>query len=171
MSKRLYPHNRVRYWYAYDIQDVCALYVDFSLHPQTVRKWIKLGLKTIDRGKPTLIYGHDLIQYLKRNNTSNKCQTAFDEMFCMACQDARHIYRNQIGIMQAAQFLKVQGICRTCKARMFKNYKLLDFAGLRKSFKVVDVLELYDDAVSSDKTHLQAPIKEAQNESAQGSLF
>lgn len=171
MSKRLYPHNRIRYWYAYDLDEICAVYADLGLHAQTIRKWTRQGLNTIDAGKPVLIYGHDLIDYLKKSNSKNKCQTAFDEMYCMACQDARHVFRTQISIIQAAQFLKVQGVCRECKKCMFKNYKMIDFPKLRQRFTVLDVLELYDGTVSSDKTHIQAQVNSAQNESLQGELF
>ncbi len=69
MSKRLYSHRYVKYWYAYDIDDICALFSKTGLHPQTVRAWIKRGLKVIGSGRPTLIYGNDLIMYLKEQNT------------------------------------------------------------------------------------------------------
>ncbi len=171
MSKRLYPHKRVRYWYAYDIDDICAIFSDLRLHPQTVRKWIKNGLNTTDAGKPALVYGYDLIAYLKKNNTSNKCKTAFDDIFCMSCQDARHIFRNKISVEQKAQFLKVQGVCRECKKSMFKNYKLSDFLALKKQFTLVDVSELYDFEAPTDKTHIQAQEQNTTSESIQGELF
>lgn len=171
MSRRIYPHSRVRYWYTYDIDDICTLYSEFSLHPQTVRKWVTQGLKTIDKGKPMLIYGNDLIQYLKRNNDANKRPTAFDELYCGSCHDAQPILQSRIAIEQAGHSLKVRGKCRQCKGKMVQNYKLSDFSELRRRFKIVDVSELYDDATPADKTHIHAPTKEAQNESLQGELF
>lgn len=171
MSRRLYPHKRVRYWYAYDIDDVCSLFADLNLHKQTVRKWIKSGLATIDMGKPALIYGQDLIIYLKQNNSKNKCKTTFNGMFCMACQDARHVFQRRISVQQKTQFLQVQAVCRECKGKMFKNYKLADFSILQKQFQLVDVLELYDDAKPSGKTHIQAQNETPLNESSQGELF
>ena len=171
MSKRLYPHKRVRYWYAYDIDDICTLFSDLGLHPQTVRKWIKNGLKTMDAGKPALVYGHDLIAYLKKSNNANKCKTAFDEMYCMGCQDARSIFQNKITAKQKAKFLQVQAMCRTCKKRMFKNYKLSDLPALRKKFTLVDVSQLYDFEVSTDKTHIHAREQNTASESMQGELF
>ena len=171
MSKRLYPHKRVRYWFVYDIDDICALFSDFGLHAQTVRKWFRKGLKTIDAGKPALVYGCDLIEFLKKNNNANKCKTAFGEMYCMRCQDARPIFRNKISVEQNAQFLKVQGACRECKNVMFKNYKLTDMPPLRHQFRLVDVLELYDFAASTGKTHIPAQVRNATSESLQGDLF
>jgi len=171
MSRRLYPHKRVRYWYAYDVDDICTLFSDLGLHPQTVRKWIKNGLKTMDAGKPALVYGHDLIAYLKKNNNANKCKTAFDEIYCMGCQDARPLFRNKIAVEQKSQFLKVQGACRECKKPMFKNYKLSDFPALRQKFTLVGVLELYDFEAPTNKTHIHAQEPNITNESIQGELF
>ena len=171
MSKRLYPHNRIRYWYAYDLDEICAVYSDLGLHAQTIRKWSKQGLKTIDGGKPALIYGHDLIAYLKQTNSKNKCPTLFHELYCTTCHDARPIFKKKIAILQKAQFLQVHGLCRECKKDMYQNYKIADFPKLRLCFKVVDVLELYDGTVSSDKTHIQAQVHSTPNESLQGDLF
>jgi len=147
------------------------LFSDLGLHPQTVRKWIRDGLKTIDAGKPALVFGCDLIAHLKKNNNASKRKTAIDEMFCMGCQDARPIFRNKISVGQNAQFLKVQGVCRGCKRLMFKNYKLSDFSALRNKFTLVGVSELYDFAASTDKTHIPAQMRKARSESMQGDLF
>lgn len=167
MSGRLYPHNRIRYWYAYDIEDICNLFNDLGLHPQTVRKWIKDGLPTIDQGKPILIYGNNLIEWMKKRNSSNKCSTELDQMFCMKCQDARHVFQRQIAIDQNGRFLKVKGICRSCKTTMNKNYKLAVLPELRKLFTVVDVLQLNDSSKPNDKTHFQTNASEHE----QGELF
>lgn len=172
MSKRLYPHNRVRYWYAYDLDELCALFKDTGLHVQTVRKWInKDGLKTIDKGKPTLIYGHDLIDFLKRQNSNSKCKTPFDQMYCMKCQDARHVLQNKIAIESKNRFLKVCGLCRVCKIHMFKSYKMEVLQELKRIYHTVDVSQLYDCLNPTDKTHIQASIKTPASELFMRDLF
>lgn len=171
MSKRLYPHNRIRYWCCYDVEDICTTFNDIGLHPQTVRKWIKNGLRTIDKGKPALVYGNDLITYLKNNNSKNKCKTEFKEMYCMRCQDARPTYKNTISVEQKSNTLKVQGVCQKCKCRMFKSYKMDHFSRLKNQFKLVGVLELYDPNASADKTQFQNQERNILNESLQGELF
>jgi hypothetical protein len=171
MSKRLYHHRRVRYWYSYNVEEICEVFSDSKLHPQTIRKWIKNGLSTVDTKKPALVYGNELISYLKKNNNTNKCKTEFDEMYCMRCQDAQPVFRQNVSIEQKRQFLKVQGACRQCKQPMFKNYKLLSFKALRKKFRLVDVLELYDFDNSTNKTHMQAQQKNAKIESTLGKHY
>lgn len=172
MSKRLYPHNRVRYWYAYDLDELCALFADIGLHVQTVRKWInKDGLKTIDKGKPSLVHGQTLIEFLKRQNSKSKCKTSFDQMYCMKCQDARPVFQKKIAIEHKDRFLKACGHCRVCKTKMFKSYKMSDFQELKRIFHAVDVSQLYDCLKPTDKTHIQAPVKSVVSESSQMDLF
>lgn len=175
MSKRLYPHGRVKYWYAYDIDDICAMYKDLGLHPQTVRAWSKQGLKAIDKGKPALIYGHELITFLKAQNSKNKCKTAFDQMFCMKCQDARPVYKGQITIKHKAGFMQLSGLCRTCKSTMNKSYKIDDLPEIRRTYHTVDVLELYDCENPASKTHLDdqtiIPLNESELGTHYGDLF
>ncbi|NBB88875.1 MAG: AlpA family phage regulatory protein, partial [Bacteroidetes bacterium] len=48
MGKRLYPLQRIKAWYCYDIEEICSLYKSQRLHQQTVRQWIKNGLPIID---------------------------------------------------------------------------------------------------------------------------
>lgn len=175
MAKRLYPHKRVKYWHTYDVEDICALFAEFGLHTQTVRKWVKNGLKTIDKGKPALIYGNDLVRFLKEQNTKHKCKTGFSEMFCMKCQDARPIFQRKVSIKQKAKTLSVSGYCRECKTIMFKSYKMGDLSKIKRVFQLVDVLELYDCEASPCKTHLQAhkiiPLNESNYGKPFGDLF
>lgn len=173
MSKRSYPHNRVRYWYAYELDEICALFShkDKPVHIQTVRAWMKNGLKAIDKSRPTLIYGNNLIEYLKKKNSSGKCKTEFDQMFCMKCKDARPVYQNKIVLALNENKLKAQGLCRTCKTKMNKGYKIDDSQRLRRTFVTVDVLQLSDCSNPPSKTHLCAQVIVPLNESSQLSLF
>jgi hypothetical protein len=161
----------VRYWYSYELTEICTLFSDLGLHPQTVRKWIKSGLPTIDKGKPALIYGHDLILFLKMRNDASKCPTEFGQIYCFKCKDARHIFRNLISVKPKPNFLEVQAVCRECKARMLQSYKLCSFPRLRNKFTLVDLSELYDLSVSSYKTHIGVQEEKCVTESAQGELF
>ena len=171
MARRLYPHNRVRYWYAYDLDEICTLFSDIGLHIQTVRTWVKNGLKTTDSSKPTLIYGNDLIAFLKAHNDKGKCPTPFDQMYCMKCKDARPIYQNKIKVDLKNDILRACGHCRECKTIMYKNYKKDDYGELRRIFNMVDVLELYDSASPSVKTHIQTQKPVRESESYTGDLF
>jgi hypothetical protein len=171
MSKRLYPHKNVRYWYAYDIEEICAHFSDFRLNHQTVRAWIKRGLKTIDSNKSILIYGNDLITFLREHNAKGKCKTAFEKFFCMKCRDACPAYKKRAIIISKNRVVKVHAKCRVCKTDIYKHYKLTDMPALRKTFIRIDVLELDDCLSSASKTHFKVHSESNKNESLQGSLF
>jgi len=172
MARRLYPIHSVQYWRCYDIEDICTLFKDFELHAQTIRAWIKkLGLKTIDHKRPTLIYGNDLADFLKKQNVKHKCKTVFNEMFCMKCKQARPVLKQSVMAIHESGYIKVKGQCRTCKTIMNKSYKIIDWPKIKQVFHVVDVLELYDCADSSVKTHLCDQDMTASNESLYGTPY
>lgn len=171
MGRRIYPLRGIKYWYCYDVEEVCRLYKAYNLNVQTVRAWIKQGLRTIDSSKPSLIYGNDLLQFLGKLNTSHKCTTRFDEFFCMKCKDAKLAYKKHITLKQANQYIKAKAHCQTCKTTMNKNYKMADIPCLRSNFEVVGVLELYDSTNSPLKTHILNAGNTTKSEPAQGELF
>jgi hypothetical protein len=135
-----------------------------------VRAWIGKELVTM-KGKPTLIYGNELKEFLQKSNESNQRQTQFDEMFCMKCKDAKKFYKNQIQIELKNGALQGKSHCRDCKTVMNKGYSFDNYQKIKKSFIVVDVLQLYDCAVPPLKTHLDAPEKTHANEPMQQELF
>ena len=171
MAKRIYPLNSIKYWYAYDIDEICAMFKRYNLHPQTVRKWIKGGLPTIDASKPSLIYGYELKKFLGKHNKANKTATQFDEMFCMKCQDSKPIYQQKIKLEQKANFLLAKAHCQTCKSSMNKSYKMEDYTKLKSFFCAVDVLQLYDSNNSTANTHILTSARTPSNEPAIGDLF
>jgi hypothetical protein len=145
MGRRIYPLNKIKYWYCYDIDGVCRLYSKYKLHSKTVLEWKKQGLQAIDDRNPALFYGYCLSKFLGKLNESNKCKTAFDEIFCMTCKDAKKPLKKQIQLIpENKNFLKVKAACQICKKSMFKNYKLDDLQKIKREFDVVQVLELYD---------------------------
>ena len=170
MAKRIYPLNSIKYWWAYTIEEICELYKERDLHPQTIRGWIRKGLVVIN-GKPILIYGYELKKFLMKMNQSNKCQTEFDEMFCFTCKEATHFYKNQIKVEHKSGKLDVKAVCRQCKNVMNQGYKLEDFPKLRRLFSVVDELQLYDCENPPCKTHIEAPQETHLSEPRQKELF
>ena len=168
MGKRIYPLNRIKQWYCYDVEELCTMH---KVHAQTVRQWVKNGLLTIDRRKPTLIYGADLKAFLGKLNKAQKCQTAFDQMFCLKCRDAKPFYRQRIYLEQARQYVRAKALCRSCRSIMNKTYKMDDIPKLRACSCVGGVLELYDGEDSPVNAHLSTHRKTPVSEPIQLDLF
>ena len=86
-----------------------------------------------------------------------KCKTSFHQIFCMKCKDARDVFQKKVALQQKPNGWHVQGVCLTCKGRMFQTYKVDDYTTLKRVFDVVGVLELYDPEHSTDSTHIDQP--------------
>ncbi|MBL0320176.1 MAG: hypothetical protein IPP74_12945 [Alphaproteobacteria bacterium] len=171
MGKRIYPLNVIKYWYSYDLDEICQLYSDHRLHKQTVRRWIKEGLPTIDKHTPGLVYGSQLKKFLGKQNQMNKCSTAYEQFYCFKCRDARNPYKKQVQLEFRNLSLQLKAVCRDCKSPMNKGYKLDDLQKLKSLFYVVDVLELYDSTSPTVNAHFHAPNEMHQSESVQLELF
>jgi hypothetical protein len=168
MGKRIYPLQSIKYWYCYDVEEVANL---SRTHNRTVQNWIKDGLPTVDAVKPSLVYGHELKSFLGKMNEANKCKTAFGEMFCKKCKEARTPFKKRIELTQVNQIVRAKARCRTCKSIMNKTYKLDAIPRLRSSFEVGDVLELYDCETSPLNTHFLDQDTSHPNVPIQGELF
>jgi hypothetical protein len=161
VGRRIYHLNTIKYWYSYDQEEICAL---LKIHIQTIRDWIREGLQINRKPGVTLIYGNDLKEFLGKLNQSQKRPTKFDQMLCMSCKDAKVPFKKQICLEHANKLLKAKAVCRDCKKKMNRNYKLDDLPKLRKIFCVVDVLELYDSSNPSLKTHFLNQGEDRKNE-------
>lgn len=173
MSKKTYPINKIKYWFCYDVDDICRL---FGVHPKTVLSWFQRGLKSIDSRQPFLVHGFELKTFLGKLNESNKCSTSFEKMFCVKCREPRNALKKQIIIEQFEQkFLKVKAICQTCKTKMNKPYKLDNLQQLKRVFNVVQLLELYDSKTPTPNPPFfdqkKNPKKESEEISVQLELF
>lgn len=168
---RNYPLRRIRYWYAYDVDEVCSLYKDMNLHPQTVLCWIKNGLLVADNSKPFLIMGQHLKDFLGERNKSQKHKTAVQELFCMSCRDVKKAYKRQVQITKQGHLHNMKAHCPDCKSIMNKGIKLESYPEIKKFYAVVDVLQLYDCTTPPDNTHLPAQVETPSSEPVQGELF
>ena len=126
---------------SYTIEDICNMY---SMHPQTVRKWIKIGLRTIDSKKPSLIHGSDLKKFLEKHNEKLKKHLDFEEFFCVTCKEAHIPLFRKVYLEQNHQFIKAKGVCPITKKIMNRSYKLADYPQLKKNFSLEEMARLYD---------------------------
>ncbi len=171
MAGKIYSVNRIKYWFTYDIDDICRVYKPYGLHCQTVRGWAEHGLKTIDKSRPILIYGNDLIEFLRKKNRNYKCVTTFDHMFCFKCHAPSIPYKKNIQLNFFGNAMRAKAFCRTCKTTMYKSYKLADKKELESTFHVVEVLELYNSNSSTGNTHSGNASKHTPNKSSQMVLW
>lgn len=82
-----YNPRLVKQYRSYTVEQICNLFKEKKLHPQTVRDWVKSGeLETITK-KPIAIYGAVLKDFLEKRNASYKKQLEFNQFKCLKCQE------------------------------------------------------------------------------------
>lgn len=83
MAKRHPTPRLVKIHRSYTVEDIANLY---GMHKNTVRKWIKDGLATIDDKRPMLVLGLDLVAYIKKRRSKNKQACKPGELYCVRCR-------------------------------------------------------------------------------------
>lgn len=171
MSKT-YNISRISNLLCYTIDDICNLYINRKLHPQTVRKWIKNGLVGIDNHKPSLIHGSNLKQFLGKLNNSNRFEIDFTEFYCLSCKEAHIPLNKTIYVDHKQQYIWAKALCPKTKKVINKCFKLTDFPALKKFFKIEPLLRLYDSINAPLETQIENNDLKHENESVnlQGEL-
>lgn len=130
----------------------------FKVHKQTVRNWIKAGLATVDRQRPILIHGKDLIAFLQTRRAKAKQTCPPGTIYCMRCR----LPRAPAGGI--ADFVPVTstsgnliGICCTCDAMMYRRVRRERLDHVRGTLEVTITqprLRIADRASPSVNYHL-----------------
>jgi hypothetical protein len=108
--------GRVRAAATYSVNEIVVLR---RVHPNTVRRWFRRGLRPIDDSRPLLVLGAELSAFLGalRSARRQKCQP--DEFFCFSCQSPRRPRQATVTIeVRNTRLLDLHGRCEVCGTRM-----------------------------------------------------
>jgi len=134
MAKRYNP-NKGKINRNYTISEIALLY---GVHKNTVKTWLKRGLKRIDNQRPYIILGRDLKQFIKDLRTINKRPCELGEIYCMKCRTPRIPTQESI-IFETASLRsgRIKASCNVCLSPMNKYFRLADLAVLQRHFAVI----------------------------------
>jgi hypothetical protein len=119
MRKRRLNHRLVKIHRSYTVEDVARL---FGTHKNTVRHWIKAGLPTCDRKRPTLILGRDLAAYLQARRTKNKQPCKPGEIYCVRCRAPKRPAGDMADYQPITATLgSLIGICPDCGGMIYRR--------------------------------------------------
>jgi hypothetical protein len=105
---------------SYSVDDVRKL---FKVGQNTVRNWIKMGLKVSDDKFPAMIHCEELRSFLKLKQSANKQKCNQDEMFCFSCRAPHKIAKNAVILLdQNDKVLHLKGRCESCESFMTRKY-------------------------------------------------
>ena len=108
-KKRTYNTRLIKRDYSYFVWEIADL---LDLHPNAVRRWIKVGLVLVDDRRPSLIYGGDLIEFLDTRQGRRKQKGAANELFCFRCRRPRHPRFGRVELeIRSETRLDLSGVC------------------------------------------------------------
>ena len=119
---RALNHRLAKIHRAYRVDEVARLY---GVHANTVRQWLKVGLRAIDGGRPTLIHGADLRAFHQDRRQLRKQPCQPGEIYCVRCRVPRRPAGDLVDYLhQSERVGSLVGICPQCEALMYRRVSL-----------------------------------------------
>jgi len=129
MSRR-YPNPQLAKIHRnYSVEEVAEL---LGKHKNTIRHWIKDGLRVFNEQRPTLILGRELRDFLQQKRSGNKCPLQPGEFYCLHCRSARASYENMAEYEPLTESLgNLIGFCSVCESTMYRRISLAKIEQVR----------------------------------------
>jgi hypothetical protein len=115
-----HPNYRlVKIHRSYTIEEIAGL---LNIHKNTVRGWVKQGLPTVDRQRPTLILGRILSRYLQDRRQRGKKRCAPGEIYCVKCRAPVRPAGGMADFIPATLTSgTLTGICPVCETLIYRR--------------------------------------------------
>jgi len=111
MAKRYNP-RRFKLHHSYTVDEIASR---LGVHPQTIRGWIKRGLRCLRSERPFLILGCDLRAFLEQANEAKE-PLGPNQLFCLKCRTAQEPWGQLADyIPQSPTSGRLTGLCPVCE--------------------------------------------------------
>ena len=135
--RRRYPVSRIKQSCSYDAGEIARL---FGIHSNTVRHWLKDGLKAIDDRRPVLVHGATLKAFLSEKQQARRQKCAPGEFFCFRCRAPRKPWGSTADASwHTEKIAKLTGLCSVCETAMHRTIRRTD---LPKFAALIDILPM-----------------------------
>ncbi|MBZ9939470.1 helix-turn-helix domain-containing protein [Mesorhizobium sp. BR1-1-16] len=120
--------QRVKATATYEIAEAAKL---LGTHRNTVRRWLKDGLRPLDNRRPILIHGTDLKAFLAMRREGRRHRCGPGEFFCFKCR----VPRRPLGGMadlhpRTDKVIALVGLCERCETAMHRTVRHADLPKL-----------------------------------------
>jgi hypothetical protein len=151
--KRRHPNHRlVKIHRSHTVEEIANL---FGIHKNTVRRWVKSGLSTIDDKRPMLILGHDLVAFLQARRVKNKQSCNPGELYCVRCRVPKFPAGDMAEYSPVTEkFGNLTAICPDCESIMNQRVSLA---------KIGDFFEKMDITFPKELQHIIKRAKPTEN--------
>lgn len=78
--------QRVKIHRSYAVDEIARL---LHVHKNTVRAWLKAGLRPNDEQRPILVHGEELRAFLEKRRQGSKCKCPPGHLYCLRCRAPR----------------------------------------------------------------------------------
>jgi len=114
--------RRIKQKYSYTVEELAQV---CGVHPNTVHRWIKMGMPRIDDAYPYLLFGEQVIEFLKVQQAKSKVTLALDAFYCFACQASRGAWGKMADlIITHHKTGNLKALCEHCGKTMNKRISL-----------------------------------------------
>ncbi len=124
-----YPNPRlVKIHRSYTVDEAARL---LGKHKNTVRAWMKHGLQPIDRRRPTLVHGLDLMRFLQNRRASGRQPCPPGHMYCLKCRSPKWPAASMADYLAiTATSGNLRGLCPDCGTFMHRRAALRKLASV-----------------------------------------
>jgi hypothetical protein len=111
--------RRVKKLRLYTVEELATV---LKRHKNTVRRWMEIGLHSIDDRRPALFRGSDVVTFLRTSRQSTKQPCRPGEIYCLRCRSPKtpdggfadlYIKTTSIG--------SLVGICPACNGLIYRK--------------------------------------------------
>lgn len=118
------PARRVKTGICYEVAEAAAL---LGVHRNTVRHWIRQGLRPLDDRRPLLIHGSELRRFLAERREHRRVTCGPGELYCLGCRKPRAPAGGATEIAPVTpRTAMVTAICGVCGALMHRMIRTED---------------------------------------------
>lgn len=104
---------------SYSVEDVSRL---FQIHKNTIRTWLRQGLKPIDDQRPMLLRGCELRRFLAERRARAKQVCGPGRIYCLPCRAPKAPAGNMAECIVVSDTAgTLQGICPDCDRMIFRK--------------------------------------------------
>jgi hypothetical protein len=103
-----------------------------GIHKNTVRNWMRCGLRTVDGRRPYLFRGSTVIDFLRKRRSEAKRPLQPGEMYCLGCRAPKSPAFDMVDLIPMNDTTgNLCGICPDCERIIYRRVNLpkLEFIG------------------------------------------
>jgi excisionase family DNA binding protein len=119
MSFRRINSRRIKVHRTYTVEEIARL---LDIHKNTVRNWLKQGLKAIDEHRPILIHGQHLRAFLDARRERVKQTCGPGQFYCVKCRAPKEPAGQMADYLAlTATSGNLRGLCPTCGGWIYRR--------------------------------------------------